>query len=268
VAIVAGALALVFAALGLIAASFAGRYAAARLLGVRDIGIFGPRSAQRGPRVAAVRRAGAHAGGPLGAYVVPVVLCLVAFQLGGEQVTTTAIQVMPGTRADEAGLRDNDKITSIEGEPIADWEAMRGAIKARPALPTRVEIERDGQSQTIEVTPNEQGMIGVRPVMERRPVGLGKSLARAAIEPVRVVYTSLTAWVRILTGAERTELTGPVAISREVGMAQERRAADTFYLVGLLAAYVWPVFVLLEVLLAAATWRERRHKPPEAAAGP
>jgi regulator of sigma E protease len=268
VALLAGALALVVAALGLIAASFAGRYAAARLLGVRDIGIFGPQRARGGARVAAGRRAGAHVGGPIGAYVVPATLFLVAFQLGGEQVTTTAIEVMPGKPAQEAGLRDNDEITRVEGEPIADFEALRGAIKRRPALPTRVEIERDGQTQTIEVTPNAEGVIGVKPVMQRVSMGLGKSLARAAIEPMRIVHTSVAAWLRSFTGMGRTELTGPVAMSREVGKAQERGAADTAYLVGLLAAYVWPVFVLLEVLLAAATWRNRRHKPPEAAAGP
>jgi regulator of sigma E protease len=178
------------------------------------------------------------------------------------------IEVLPGTPAEQAGLLDDDKITHIEGEPIADWETMRAAIKRRPGLATRIAIERAGRAQTIEVTPSAEGVIGVKPVMERRPMGLGRSLARAAIEPLRVVQSTFIGWVRIFTGTERSELAGPVAISREVRKAQERGAADAFYLVGLVAAYAWPAFVILEAIFAAATWRDRRHKPPEGAARP
>ncbi len=264
----AGALGLVLAALALIAASFAGRYAAARLLGVRDIGIFGPSRPRGGASVPALRRVGAHAGAPLGGYVVPVALFLLAFVVGGDRVASTVIEVLPGTPAEQAGLQDGDRIVQIEANPIDDWETLRQTISRRPNLPTRIQLQRGGQTQTVEVTPNAEGKVGLRPVIERRPMPLGSGLGRAALEPLRVVHMMLASVVRIFTGTERTELAGPVAISREVGKAQERSATDAFYLVGLLAAYVWPVFVLLEVLLAAAMWRDRRHKPPGGAAGP
>jgi len=263
-----GALALVFATLGLIAASFAGRYAAARLLGVREIGIFGPRRPPAGVSSSPLRRLAAHSGAPLATYVVPLALFFLAFQLGGETYATTVIQVMPGMPAEQAGFEDDDRITHIGQEPIADWEAMRTAIKRRPNQPTPVEIQRNGQSRTLEVTPNAEGVIGVKPVMHRKPLGLGRSLARAAIEPLRVVQATAVGILRIVTGSERPSLSGPVAMSREVGQASERGIAEALYLIAVLAAYVWPGFVILEVLLAAASWRDRRHQPRELAGRP
>jgi membrane-associated protease RseP (regulator of RpoE activity) len=263
-----GALALVLATLGLIAATFVGRYGVARLLGVREIGIFGPRRPPAGVSASALRRLAAHAGAPVGAYFVPLALFFLAFRLGGESHATTVIEVMSGMPAEQAGLQDDDRITHVGEEPIADWEAMRSAIKRRPNQPTPVQIQRDGQSRTLEVTPNAEGAIGVKPVMLQKSMGLGPSLARAAIEPLRVVQATLVGIVRIVTGSERASLSGPVAMSHEVGAASERGLAKALYMIAVLAAYVWPGFVILEVLLAAGTWRDRRHHPRELAGRP
>jgi len=52
------------------------------------------------------------------------------------------------------------------------------------------------------VLPNANGKIGVKPVMARRPMGLGSSLVRAAIEPARVVHLQVLTFARIFTGAD------------------------------------------------------------------
>ena len=122
---------------------------------------------------------GVHAGACLGAYAVAAVLFTLAFLVAGESYATTTIAILPGMPGEQAGLKDGDTITRVDGETITDWEQMHNAIKRRPGQPMQVEIRRNDQGQTLEVTPNGEGRIGVKPVMAARPMGLGRALALA-----------------------------------------------------------------------------------------
>jgi hypothetical protein len=66
--------------------------------------------------------------------------------------------------------------------------------------------------------------------------------------------------VRISTGVETPKVVGSGEVVREIDKASERGPGDAIYWVALLCAYVWPGFVLLELVLAAAMWRDRRHQ--------
>lgn len=54
-------------------------------------------------------------------------------------------ELTPGGAADRAGLRTGDLVLSANGEPIADWEAWRRFVRARPGETVQVQVERDGQ---------------------------------------------------------------------------------------------------------------------------
>ena len=58
-------------------------------------------------------------------------------------------QVMPGSAAEQAGLRVGDRVVSLAGEPVTDLLAMSAAIAARDG-PTTVRVLREGQP--VEVT--------------------------------------------------------------------------------------------------------------------
>ena len=62
-------------------------------------------------------------------------------------------QVLRGEQADLAGLRQGDRIVSADGEPVPDWSHWVDYVRARPGIAIDLRIVRDGQEQTIELTP-------------------------------------------------------------------------------------------------------------------
>ena len=66
--------------------------------------------------------------------------------------------VTPGGPADKAGLRQNDVIKAIDGQPIQDPSALSSAIDAKkPGAKITIQIERNGLTQDISAT------LGTRP---------------------------------------------------------------------------------------------------------
>ncbi|HEX5725654.1 MAG TPA: RIP metalloprotease RseP [Longimicrobiaceae bacterium] len=86
----------------------------------------------------------------------------------------------PGARA---GLRVGDRIVSIDGRPVPNWEALVGVIRASAGREVRLEVERGGRTVPLTVTPRadpardaagrqvEIGRIGAVPQTDRRRAG-------------------------------------------------------------------------------------------------
>ena len=70
----------------------------------------------------------------------------------------------------------------------------------------------------------------------------------------------MSAIVGLVSGREKAQFVGAVGVTREVGSAGERSLTDMLYLLGLLAAYVWPAFVLLEIVIAIVASRVPRPR--------
>lgn len=68
----------------------------------------------------------------------------------------------PLSPAAEAGLRPGDRILSVDGQPIVDYTDASAIITEAAGRPLPVEIERDGERQTLEVTP----ILTERPVLD------------------------------------------------------------------------------------------------------
>lgn len=62
--------------------------------------------------------------------------------------------VIDGAAA-EGILEEGDIILEADGEAVTDVAALRAAINAGEGAPVELAIERDGQEQTVEVTPKE-----------------------------------------------------------------------------------------------------------------
>ncbi len=61
-------------------------------------------------------------------------------------------EVFPGGPAEEAGLRQGDRVVAIDDQPTEDQRTYRMArLAVRPQAPVRVGIERDGERRTISI---------------------------------------------------------------------------------------------------------------------
>jgi serine protease Do len=65
-------------------------------------------------------------------------------------------QVADGGPADKAGLKADDVLTRIDGEPIRNWNTFRTKIAStRPGASVKIEFVRDGDRRTVNVTLGE-----------------------------------------------------------------------------------------------------------------
>jgi len=96
-------------------------------------------------------------------------------------------EVLPGSVAERAGLLPGDRFVSVDGVAAVDFQGFQQLVSSRPDQAIAVEIERDGQRQTIDLTPEpfDQevrsgevetiGRIGVRPAA---PEGVERTIYR------------------------------------------------------------------------------------------
>lgn len=61
--------------------------------------------------------------------------------------------VLPGSPAEQAGMRANDLVLAVNGEPVASWQAWVDIVRASADRELAVEIERAGERLRVRVTP-------------------------------------------------------------------------------------------------------------------
>lgn len=60
-------------------------------------------------------------------------------------------EIEAGSAAAAAGLRAGDRVLAVDGEAVADWEALVGHIRARPDVLAQFTVERDGGQVEVAV---------------------------------------------------------------------------------------------------------------------
>lgn len=185
------------------------------------------------------------AAGPIANYFFASVLMFFGFLLGGHQMVDEAsmrIAVHPNGPAAHAGITNGDRILSVNGEAIRDWDQLKRTINAHPGEPIDVEVERASQKLHIKTTPNgdgdSKGKILIGPEVRIVPVGVGQAAVLSVKEPPKVVYNLVRGLARMFAGKEKPELSGPVGIVKEVGAAAKEGAHTYLKLLGLLSAYL------------------------------
>lgn len=69
-------------------------------------------------------------------------------------------QVLTGSAAERAGLRPRDRIVSVDGQPIKDWETLVGLISRAPGRSLSVHVIGATGDRTLNVVPEAQSVHG------------------------------------------------------------------------------------------------------------
>lgn len=140
-------------------------------------------------------------------------------------------EIVPGGRAEAAGLQAGDDIQAVNGEPVADWFALVDKIRNAPGEPIDVTLVRDAQEMTVTVTPErmetEQGEVigrvgaGVAPIqwpedmLRDNRYGPLAALPQAVGETWDDTRLTLVAIKKMVTGLlSLNNLSGPITIAR------------------------------------------------------
>ena len=146
-------------------------------------------------------------------------------------------ELSPDGPAERAGLREGDRITSVEGESVRFWGELLAAIWPRPGETIDVTYERSGQSGQVRVALGEQGsgesrrgLIGFRldsslgeHYYYRVDYSLGESLSVALDKTWTSTLFTIRMLGRMVTGdVSFKNISGPINIAQFAGESAGR----------------------------------------------
>ena len=149
----------------------------------------------------------------------------------------------PGWPAEKVGLKTGDRVVAINDQPITHWYELTRVIHNSPGVPVKLEVERNGERLTFEVTPRKdeadgKGYIGMTPYQETIKVRygvLGSFRQSLAFNWHVVKLTGSYIW-KVMTGEQSGKaIGGPIAIAQFAGEAARIGILQLIRLMGLLS---------------------------------
>ncbi len=149
--------------------------------------------------------------------------------------------------ADSIGLQKGDLIVAVDGDTITSWEHMADVIHAKPGQIIEIEWMRQDtlKKATLKTTSNEIilegerrviGLIGVGPLLDRRPVGLLEAIENGAKSTIYIAGVSIISLKMLITGkAGLKDIVGPVGILHYSGESARSGAATFFGFIALIS---------------------------------
>ncbi len=153
--------------------------------------------------------------------------------------------LVPDDPAADAGLRPEDRIISVGGQPMSTWPEVVERVRTSPGKPLALVVETDGERRNVTLTPRAAkegnatvGKIGASelPTLAYRRLGFGEALAYGTGETVRMVKLLLTTLRDLFTGAlSPRNLGGLLAIGEASGESAEQGPAEFLFFLAFLS---------------------------------
>jgi len=135
-------------------------------------------------------------------------------------------QVLPDSPAERAGLREWDRIESVDGQAVASWNDWVDLIQRAPGRTLSVRVERAGQMLDIAVTPavhtaadgSESGYLGVAAYTNEVRYGALEAVPRSLTETWGKTVLTLGLLKKMVVGqVSMKNLSGPITIAKVAG---------------------------------------------------
>ena len=168
--------------------------------------------------------------GSLMNFALPVLIFFGIFLAYGMEVpqnTPVLGQIVEGYPAAQSGLKEGDKVLSINGQPVSQWTDIRTRLADAGTKPVPFEIQRDKEKLTVTVTPV------LNPETGKPFIGVVSSLKKVQLTPWQAAVSSVTATKNIIknmyaslyhmiTGKTKAELSGPVGVAKMAGQVAHK----------------------------------------------
>lgn len=183
------------------------------------------------------QRAAVVAAGPVANFILAIVIFAAAFMAVGTPVIEPRVdEVLPGSAADQAGIRKGDLIVEIDGNAITDFSQLQQAVMPRAGEQLAVVIDRGGQRIQLDLVPQLKeepdsfggkvriGLLGVKrdanlPIRYER-VGPVQAVEMGAQNTWLIVHSTFRYLGKLFTGRESADqLGGPIAMAKAAGDA-------------------------------------------------
>jgi regulator of sigma E protease len=164
----------------------------------------------------------------------------VDFRLDYGELPVFVTEVIPGSPAEAAGLKANDRVIAVNGDPVRDEFDVRAFIQSHPNEPVRLTVERNGQRQELTANANAEGKIGFAPasILPQQRVGPIAALQHSVNRNLEILRMTGAAFAQIFRGqrSARESLSGPIGIARASSSAANKLGwAGVFTMLGFLS---------------------------------
>ena len=176
--------------------------------------------------------------GPIANFILGAAIFAAIFFTLGKPITPPVIDdLTPGGAADTAGLLPGDRILSVNGYGVDDFNDLRLHVAENPERAIALTIRRDGRDFGISVIPDAvrdecgrvlYGRLGVMSHSgEMAQLGLTASIGAAVAESYALTLAIMRGLGRLITGqANQGEIGGPIKIAEITGMATKQAVRD------------------------------------------
>lgn len=186
------------------------------------------------------------AAGPAMNYILAFVLFTGVVWVKGmpEPGTETRIgNLMVGFPADAAGIELEDRITHVNGKPVATWVELATTIHKFPNKQIEVTVERGAESKKLKITPKKDdasgnGVIGIMPKPVYKAVSAGRALKEGLNQCWQLTAFTVKTIGSKLWKREKPDLAGPVGIVQMVTRAAHSGLEDLVFLIGLISVAI------------------------------
>jgi regulator of sigma E protease len=172
-----------------------------------------------------------------------------AYYLGIEEIPPVVNEVVPGKPAAAAGMKEGDRVLSIDGNAIHTWTQMTALVKDNPGKVLQVDVLREGHRVSLSVTPLAETTTVNGQSVQMGKIGIAgpdRSLMRSA-NPLMAVYNGAEAtwkWTEltivglykmIVGDISSKNIGGPLTIAKISGEAAAQGPANVIFLIALLS---------------------------------
>jgi len=183
-----------------------------------------------------IKRIAIVVAGPGFNLLLAVFLLMVVYTFYGVPVMSTQVSgVEKGSPAEKAGIVKGDRIISLDGKPVEQWEELSGGIKASGGKALQLQIRRGSETVNVTVQPTQKEgknifgerkddwMIGIGSQVSIEKGNPGLAIPRAFYQTYDYSKLTLLAFYKMIVGdVSPRNIGGPILIAQMAGQqAQE-----------------------------------------------
>lgn len=185
------------------------------------------------------------AAGPLMNLLVAMLVFIFVFSIYGKEESINAPvigAVMPYSVAEKAGLKAKDRIISVNGEKITNWEQSATSIRGKSSgKEIKLQVKRNGTILDIKLKPKwdpmeEAYLIGITPSTRVVKVGLVEANKIGFIATYRITAGILKSFELLFTGnVSSNDMGGPIRITQIMGNQAQKGMLELIWLTAVIS---------------------------------